>query len=77
MVPRKDGRTNKLVNRAIEGSQKAVGQTEATYLIDYDTPQLSKGHKTTKELNEIVDKAGAYILKAHLYYLDVNGLTKD
>ena len=29
------------------------------------------------ELDEIVDKADAYVLKAHLYYLDVNGLTKD
>jgi multimeric flavodoxin WrbA len=33
--------------------------------------------KTPGELNEIVDKADAYVLGAPLYYLDVNGLTKD
>ena len=50
---------------------------EIIYLIDYDIPQWSEGHKTPSELNEIVDKADAYVLGAPLYYLDVNGLTKD
>lgn len=75
--PHKDGRTNKLVSKAIEGSEKACGQTEMTYLVDYDIPQWSEGHKTRRELNEIVDKADAYVLGAPLYYLDVDGLTKD
>jgi len=75
--PHKDGRTNKLVTKTIEGSEKAGGQTGIIYLIDYDIPQWSKGHKTPRELNEIVDKADAYVLGAPLYYLDVNGLTKD
>ena len=73
----KDGRTNKLVAKAIEGSEKAGGQTEIICLIDYDIPQWSEGHKTPRELNEIVDKANAYVLGASLHYLDVNGLTKD
>jgi multimeric flavodoxin WrbA len=55
--PHKDGRTNKLVTKAIERSEKAGGQTEIIYLIDYDVPQWSEGHKTPRELNEIVDKA--------------------
>jgi len=75
--PHKDGRANELVTKAIEGSEKAGGQTEITYLIDYDTPQWSEGHKTPRELNEIVDKADAYVLGAPLYYLDVSGLTND
>jgi multimeric flavodoxin WrbA len=75
--PHKDGRTDKLVTKAIEGSEKAGGQTEIMHLIDYDIPQWSEGHKTPRELNEIVDKADAYVLGAPLYCLDVNGLTKD
>ena len=50
---------------------------EIIYLIDYDIPQWSEGRKTPRELNEIVVKADAYVLGAPLYYLDVNGLTKD
>jgi len=34
--PHKDGRTNRLVTKAIEGSEKDGGQTEIIYLIDYD-----------------------------------------
>jgi len=75
--PHKDDRTNKLVTKAIEGSEKAGGQIEIIYLIDCDIPRWSEGHKTPGELNEIVNKADAYILGAPLYYLDVNGLTKD
>ena len=66
--PHKDGRTNKLVNKAIEGSEKAGGQTEIIYLIDYDIPPWSGGHKPPRELNEIVDEADAYVLGAPLYY---------
>ena len=75
--PHKDCRTNKLVTKAIEGSEKAGGQTEIIYLIDYDIPRWPEGHMAPRELNEIVDKADAYVLGAPLCYLDVNGLTKD
>ena len=76
--PHKDGRTDKLVTKAIEGSEEAGGQTEIVYLVDYDIPQWSEGHTIApRELSEIVDKADAYVLGAPVYYLDVNGLTKD
>jgi len=76
--PHKDGRTNKLVTRALEGSQKADAQTEIIHLVDYEIPQWSEGgRKAPEELNEIVDGADAYVLGAPVYYLDVNGLTKD
>ena len=76
--PRRGGRTNKLVTRALEGSQKAGAQTEITYLVDYEIPQWSEGgRKAPEELNEVVDGADAYVLGAPVYYLDVNGLTKD
>ena len=69
--PDKDSGTNKPVTKAIEGSEKAGGQTEIIYLIDYDIPQWSEGYKTPRELKEIVDKADAYVLGAPVYYLDV------
>jgi len=76
--PRRGGRTNKLVTRALEGSQKAGAQTEITYLVDYEIPQWSEGgRKAPEELNEVVDGADAYVLGAPVYYLDVNGLAKD
>lgn len=76
--PHKDGRTNKLVTRALEGSQEAGGQTEIIYLVDYEIPQWSEGsRKAPEELDDVVDGADAYVLGAPVYYLDVNGLTKD
>ena len=36
---------------------------EIIHLIDYDIPQWSEGHKTPKELNEIVEKADAFFRK--------------
>jgi len=76
--PHKDGRTNRLVTRALEGSQKAGAQTEIIYLVDYEIPQWSEGGKRApEELSEIVDGSDAYVLGAPVYYLDVNGLTKD
>jgi len=76
-TPHKNGRTNRLITRALEGSEDAGGQTEIIYLIDYDIPQWSDDHKTSEELNKVVDAADAYVLGAPVYYLDVNGLTKD
>jgi NAD(P)H-dependent FMN reductase len=76
--PHKDGRTNRLVTRAIEGSEEAGADTEIIYLIDYDIPQWSEGPRRAPEtLSEIVDGADAYVLGAPVYYLDINGLAKD
>ena len=76
--PRKDGRTNRLVTRAIEGAKEAGADTEIIYLIDYDIPQWSQSHKTApEELIEIVDSADAYVLGAPVYIVGINGLTKD
>jgi len=76
--PHKDGLTNKLIASAIRGSEDADSQTEVIYLIDYNIPQWSEGHRRApEELEEVVDGADAYILGAPVYYLDINGLTKD
>jgi len=76
-TPHKNGRTNRLITRAVEGSEDAGGHTEIIYSIDYDIPQCSDDHKTSEELNKVVDAADAYVLGAPVYYLDVNRLTKD
>ena len=76
--PHKDGMTNKLVTRAIEGSKEASASTEIMYLIDYDIPQLSESHKRApEELCLLMGEADAYVLGAPVNILDVNGLTKD
>jgi len=76
--PHKDGRTNKLVTRAIEGSKEAGADTEIIYLIDYDIPQwTSRKVRLPEELKESMDKADSYVLGAPVYILDINGLTKD
>ena len=76
--PHRNGRTNKLVTRALEGSRKASAQTEIIYLVDHEIPQWTEGHKRApEELNDVMDGADAYVLGAPVYYLDVNGLTKD
>jgi len=76
--PHKDGRTNKLVARAIEGAKEAGADTEITYLIEYDIPQwTSRKVRLPEELKEIMDKADAYVLGAPVYILEINGLTKD
>ena len=47
-------------------------------MMDYDIPQWSEDHKIApRELSETVDKADAYVLGVPVYYLDINGLTKD
>jgi NAD(P)H-dependent FMN reductase len=76
--PHKDGRTNNLVTKAIEGCREAGADTEIIYLIDYDIPHWSENHRNTpEELSEIVNRADAYVLGAPVYFLDINGLTKD
>jgi len=76
--PHKRGLTNRLVSSAVKGSEAAGGETEIIHLIDYDIPQWSEGHKRApKELDRTVDGADAYVLGAPVYYLDVNGLTRD
>ncbi len=73
----KDGLTDELVKRVVEGSQSAGAETEIVYLADYNIKQWSDGDGGPKELDKIVNNADAYVLGAPVYYLDVNGLTKD
>jgi len=76
--PRKSGLTSKLVNKALEGASKAGVDTKIIYLIDYDIrPWTPQSPKAPNELNGIMKEADGYIIGAPVYYLDINGLTKD
>ncbi len=76
--PRKNGLTNRLVREALAGAESAGAEVKIVYLIDYDIRPWTPEHpKAPEELNEIMRKADGYIIGAPVYYLDINGLTKD
>ena len=76
--PRKDGLTNKLVSEALAGAQSMGATIKKIYLIDYEIEPWTPEHtKAPEELNKIMREADGYIIGAPVYYLDINGLTKD
>ncbi|RLF20840.1 MAG: hypothetical protein DRZ82_00995 [Thermoprotei archaeon] len=76
--PRKNGLTNKLVTEALAGAQSIGAKVRTIYLMDYDIrPWTLENPKAPEELNEIMREADGYIIGAPVYYLDINGLTKD
>ena len=76
--PRKNGLTSRLITSALEGAREAGASTKVIYLIDFDIqPWTPDRPKAPEELNEIMRKADGFIIGAPVYYLDVNGLTKD
>jgi len=82
--PRKDGRSDALVQAALDGAASAGADTLKTYLIDWPIRRFDgAGHYTTafsycpKELSQLWDEADAIILAAPVYWGDINGLTKD
>jgi multimeric flavodoxin WrbA len=82
--PRKNGRTNQLVNAALRGAAAAGADTRKLYLADYAiVPFLGSGGSTEafgygpEELSQLCGEAGAIVLGAPVYWGDINGLTKD
>ncbi len=76
--PRKNGLTNSLVRETLKGAEKEGAESRIVYLIDYDIrPWTPESPKAPEELNEIMREADGYIIGAPVYYLDVNGLTKN
>lgn len=76
--PRKKGLTSKLVSRALEGAREKGASVELLYLIDYDLKPWTPEHgKAPERLNEFMRKADGYVVGSPVYYLDVNGLTKN
>ncbi len=78
--PRKDGRSNALVDAALRGAVDAGADTAKHYLIDYEIePHTGQvGESCCPEpLNRSCEEADALVLAAPVYYGDINGLTKD
>ena len=82
--PRKNGRTDMLVDAALKGVESRGVETRKVYLVDYEVRPFRGAGGTTEayqycpvELSRICDEADAMILGAPVYWGDINGLTKD
>jgi NAD(P)H-dependent FMN reductase len=82
--PRKNGRTNRLIDAALGGAAAAGAETIKVYLGDYDIrPFLGSGGSGEafaagpQALSELCGEADAIVLGAPVYWGDINGLTKD
>jgi multimeric flavodoxin WrbA len=82
--PRKEGRTNTLVEAALQGAANQGAQVQRVHLIDHDIrPFASQGGAADgvrfvpAELSELCEQADALVLGAPVYFGDINGLTKD
>ncbi|MCD6443464.1 NAD(P)H-dependent oxidoreductase [Candidatus Bathyarchaeota archaeon] len=76
--PRKGGLTTKLVTKALEGAKEKGASVKLVYLVDYDLKPWTPEHGSApEELNELMRRADGYVVGSPVYYLDVNGLTKN
>jgi multimeric flavodoxin WrbA len=82
--PRKNGRTNQLVDAALRGADAQGADTLKIYLADYAIqPFMGTGGSaeafgtSPQALSELCGEADAIVLGAPVYWGDINGLTKD
>lgn len=82
--PRKEGRTNALVEAALQGAADQGAQVRRIHLMDYDIrPFASQGGAADgvrfvpADLCDLCEQADAIVLGAPVYFGDINGLTKD
>jgi multimeric flavodoxin WrbA len=82
--PRKNGRTNRLVDAALDGAQSRGAAINKIYLVDYEIQQFkgsggsAEAYKNCPEaLSKLCEDADAIVLGAPVYWGDINGLTKD
>lgn len=82
--PRPNGRTNQLVQAALDGAAAQDARTIKIHLADYAIrPYLGTGpsHESfdhsPAELSQFCGEADAIVLGAPVYWGDINGLTKD
>ncbi len=82
--PRKNMRTDSLVDAALIGVKSRGVETKKIYLVDYKIRSFT-GQKGAEEayqycpedLSSLCEEADAIILGAPVYWGDINGLTKD
>jgi len=82
--PRKNGRTNTLIDAALAGAASNEARTQKITLVDYDVrPFTGSGGSAEAhtvcpaELSELCEEADAIVLGAPVYFGDINGLAKD
>jgi multimeric flavodoxin WrbA len=77
--PRKNGRTNALIDAALEGAAANGAEAKKVYLVDYEIVPLfdASGRPAPKAISALCEEAEAIVLGAPVYYGDINGLTKD
>ena len=82
--PRKEGRTNTLIDAALEGAAQGGAETQKLYLVDYAIKPFTGSGGAEQgsafcpaELSERCEAADALVVGAPVYYGDINGLTKD
>ena len=82
--PRKNGRTNSLVQAALDGAESRDVDTKKVYLVDYNIRSFTglggsvEAFKyCPEELSKLCEDSDAIILGAPVYWGDINGLTKN
>jgi multimeric flavodoxin WrbA len=82
--PRKDGRSSRLVDAALEGARREGASVQKLYLVDYDVKSFKGAGGSDEaysycpdELSTLCGSAEALVLGAPVYWGDINGLTKD
>ncbi len=82
--PRKNGKTNRLIDSALDGAESRGVKIKKIYLIDYDIKSFTGSGGSNEafnycpeELSRLCEEAEAIILGAPVYWGDINGLTKD
>jgi multimeric flavodoxin WrbA len=81
--PRKNGRTDELVEACLKGARSRSVETRKIYLVDYEIKHYTgtRGseeayHYCPEELSRSCIEADAIVLGAPVYWGDINGLTK-
>jgi NAD(P)H-dependent FMN reductase len=82
--PRKDGRTNTLVDATLKGAEAVGVEVKKIHLVDYEIKAYTGSGGSSEafnycpvELSMLCERAGAIVLGAPVYWGDINGLTKD
>ena len=82
--PRKNMRTDALVEAALNGAEQAGSETQKVYLVDHAIRQFASEGGSEEgrrfcppELSDLCGRADGIIMGAPVYWGDINGLTKD
>lgn len=81
--PRKNGRTNRLVEATLNGAKSDGVIIKKIFLVDYEIKPFTGQREEEaqqycpEELSSLCEAADAIVLGAPVYWGDINGLTKD